>query len=106
MEAGRVLRHLQAALDGIGVLAIDVREFCTLFIDHIAIIIRLKHIEDGADAGDALTFFRMDAMIVQHEGIAEMLRILLPTKCGQREVIFGTVELDVANIASEDALAI
>ena len=106
METGRVLRHLQAALDGIGVLAIDVREFGTFFIDHIAVIIRLEHIEDGADAGDALTFFRMDAMIVQDEGIAEMFRILLPTQCGQREVILGAVELDVADIAGEDALAL
>lgn len=106
MEAGRVLRHLQAALDWIGVLAIDVREFGTLFVDHIAVIIRLEHIEDGADAGDALTFFRMDAMIVQDEGIAEVFRILFLAQCGQREVIFGAVELNVADIASEDAFAL
>lgn len=112
LEAALVLdaadgTHLgEDVLDGGGVLAINVREFGTLFIDYIAVIIRLEHIEDCAYACDTFTFFRMDAMIVQHEGISEVVRILLPAQCGQWEAILGAVELDVANIASENAFAL
>ena len=45
-------------------------------------------------------------MVVQDEGVTEEIRILLRAQRAQRIVIFGTVELDMADITSENALAL
>ena len=98
--------HFQASLDGVRILAIDISELGAFLIDQVPIVIRLEHVENRAYSGDALTFLRTDAMIVQDKSIAEILGGFLRSKRAQREVILGAVELDMADIAGEDTLSL